>query len=348
MSVLTTIFLGNTLADWLKALATTIGIFLVFKITKGIMINRLTAVTKRTKNNLDDIFLQVIRETKNLFIILFGIFGGSKFLSIADNWEQIINKIFFVVAALQVGLWLGGFVNHLTSLREGQEANDNKEQTAIHAFGLFGKILIWSIVSLVTIQNVTGMQMDALITSLGIGGIAVGLALQNILKDIFASLSIFLDKPFLVGDYIVVEDIGGTVINIGLKSTRIRTLLGEEVVFSNSAILESRIHNYRKMERRLVTVNIGVSPDTSITLLETIPAIFKDCVEQQETASFDRANLIEIGDYTLNFELIFHIESADYTLYANTKEAVFLEIIKRFQKKGIIMPYPTQAILLNK
>ena len=348
MDIIRPMFLGNSIENWLKALATTIGIFLVVSIFKSIGIKRFSKVVSKTKTNLDDIFLRVIQETKGLFILLLGLYGGCQFLIISEKWMAIINKAFFVVTALQVGLWMGGFVNHLTSLREKQEAHDKNEQTAISAFGLFGKILIWAIVAMVTVQNITGMEMSALITSLGIGGIAVGLAVQNILKDIFSSLSIFLDKPFLVGDYIVVGDIGGTVVNIGLKSTRLKTLLGEEVVFSNSDILDSSIHNYRKMERRLVTVNIGVSPETDPDMLETIPAIFKTCVEKQDKATFDRANLTNIGDFTLDYELIFHIESADYTLYATIKEAVFLDIIRQFQAKGIIMPYPTQAVLLNK
>ena len=348
MDVITSMFLGNMIEDWLKALVTSIGIFLIVTLIKSIGVKKLSSIASHTKTNFDDTFLRIIQETRGYFILLLGLFGGSRFLTLSEKWVNGINKAFFVVAALQVGLWLGGFINHLTSMRENQEIGDKSERTAINAFGLFGKILIWSIIGMVTVQNITGMEMSALITSLGIGGIAVGLAVQNILKDIFSSLSIFLDKTFLVGDYIVVGDIGGTVVNIGLKSTRLKTLLGEEVVFSNSDILDSSIHNYRKMERRLVTINIGVSPETDSAVLETIPAIFKTCVEKQDKATFDRANLTNIGDFTLDYELIFHIESSDYTLYANTKEAVFLDIIRQFQAKGINMPYPTQAVLLSK
>ena len=164
----------------------------------------------------------------------------------------------------------------------------------------------------------------------------------------YASLSIFLDKPFLVGDYIVVDDIGGTVENIGLKSTRVKTLLGEEVVFSNSNLLDSRIHNFRKLERRLVIINIGISPETPHKFLQELPLLFKEIIDQQEDASFNRANLSEIADYTFNYEIVYHIESDDYALFMKTKEAIYLEIIKRLQEKGINMPYPTQAVLLDK
>jgi small-conductance mechanosensitive channel len=341
-------FLSNTLAIWLKAAALTIGVYILLSLAKSLLVKKLTAIAARTENMLDDLVLKVVEQTRRQFLLALGLFSGSKFLSLPGNWVEIINKIFSVITALQVGLWLGGIINHLVVFREDKEEGSKKEQTAIRAFGLFGKILIWAIIGLVTLQNISGMELNALVTSLGIGGIAVGLAVQNILKDIFASLSIFLDKPFLVGDYIVVDDTGGTVENIGLKSTRIRTLLGEEVIFSNSNLLESRIHNFRKLERRLVVINIGISPETSHESLQGLPDLFKEIIQQQKKATFDRANLNEIADYTLNYEIVFHIESAEYDVFMNTKESVLLEIIKRLQEKDINMPYPTQAILLNK
>jgi small-conductance mechanosensitive channel len=340
-------FWDNTVLDWIKAAAIFISVFIVLKIVKNILVNKLSKIVEGTKSNFDDIFLKVVEQTKDLFLLLAGIYSGMQILNIPESWQGITNKVFMVITALQTGLWLGGFVNYMTSHREQEEA-DKQEKTAVHAFGLFGKIIIWSIIAMVAIQNITGMKMDALITSLGIGGIAIGLAVQNILKDLFASLSIFLDKPFLVGDFIVVDDLSGTVQNIGLKSTRIMTLLGDEVIFSNSDLLESRIHNYRKMERRLVITKIGVATETPHAVLKELPSLFKKIIEGQENATFDRSNLAEFNDYTFDYEIVYHIESADFTLYMNTKEAIYLEIIKRLQEKNVSMPYPTQAVIVNK
>ncbi len=347
MQLLSIVFWENPLSDWFKALGTFLGIYLFIRVIKSITVNRLQKIAQHTKSNLDNIILKIVEQTRDFLIILTGIYAGSHFLNISDPIRSIFNKVFFVVIAMQIGYWLGGFINHLVSYREGKDPDDKEEQTAMHAFGLFGKIMIWAIVALVTIQNVSGMKMDALITSLGVGGIAAGLALQNILKDIFASLSIFLDKPFLVGDYIVVGDTGGTVENIGLKSTRVRTLQGEEVVFSNSDLLESRVHNYRSMQRRLVVVNIGVSPNTPYPTLQSLPALFEEIIKKQNDVTFDRANLSDLGNYTLNFEIIYHIESADFDLFVQRREAIYLEIIQRLQEKNVVMPYPTQTVLLQ-
>ena len=347
MQFLTTEFLGNPISDWIKALGTTLGFFLLVKIIKTILVNRMKAIAARTKSNIDNIILEVVSQTQELLIILAGIYTGMHFLSVSDKVLNIIEKIFIVVIALQVGYWLGGFINHLVLFREKKESGNKEEQTAVHAFGLFGKIVIWTVITLVTIQNVSGIKLDVLITSLGVGGIAAGLAVQNILKDLFASLSIFLDKPFLVGDYIVAGNTGGTVENIGLKSTRIRTLQGEEVVFSNSDLLESRLHNYRSMQRRMVVITIGVSPNTPYQILQNLPLLFKEIIEKQEDVTFDRANLSNLGNYTFDFEIIYHIESADFDVYVQRREAIYLEIIQRLQEKNVDMPYPTQTVLLR-
>jgi small-conductance mechanosensitive channel len=347
MQFLSVDFAGNPLGDWAKALGTAIGIFIVVKVIKTFLVKRMRASTKRTRNSFDNIILEVVAQTQDLLIILAGIYAGLHFLSISDKALNIIDKVFFVIIAMQVGYWLGGFVNHLVLFREKRQASNKEEQTAVHAFGIFGKIMIWTVVALATIQNVSGMKMDALITSLGVGGIAAGLAVQNILKDIFASLSIFLDKPFLVGDYISVGDLGGTIENIGLKSTRLRTMQGEELIFSNSDLLESRVHNYRNMQRRMDDITIGVSPNTPYQTLQSLPALFKEIIEKQKDVTFDRANLSDLGNYTINFEIIYYIESADFDLYVQRREAIFLEIIQKLQEMNVEMPYPTQTVLLR-
>lgn len=348
MNFLSMDFLDNPIITWLKAAALAGGVYFLISLIKSVVLKRLAFLAARSENITDDLFIKVVEQTRGQFILILGLFTGTKLLTIPEKWLVLIDKAFFIAMAIQFGLWLSGVINHLISSRNKKSSDDKKEKTAVNAIGLFAKILIWAVVGLVTLQNISGMELTALMTSLGIGGIAIGLAVQNILKDLFASLSIFLDKPFLVGDYIVVDDTGGTVESIGLKSTRLKTLLGEEVVFSNSNLLESRIHNFRKLERRLVVINIGVSPETPHQTLEELPTLFKEIIDQQEGASFKRANLSEIAEYTLNYEIVYHVESDEYAFFMKTKEAIYLEIIKRLQEKGINMPYPTQAVLLNK
>ncbi|NMC47644.1 MAG: mechanosensitive ion channel family protein [Chloroflexi bacterium] len=339
--------LGNSLLNWGKA-GLILLIFVVgVKILIHIVAGKLKKISGKTRNLWDDVLLNIFEQTKQITVWLLGLYLALKVLAVPVEVNSFIDKGLIIVLAVQSGFWLGGVINYYVERRGEQNTGDKKEKTTIHAFGLFGKILVWMILALVVVQNVTGMKLDALITSLGIGGIAIGLAVQNILKDIFASLSIFLDKPFLVGDYIVLDDIGGTVQNIGIKSTRIKTLLGEEVIFSNSDLLEGRVHNYRKLERRREIMNIGVSTATSYQTLTELPALFKEIISSQPSVTFGRAHLSAFGDFTYNYEIEYYIESADYAFYMDTKQTIHLEVIRRFNEKHIVMPYPTQAIVMD-
>lgn len=346
MQLLNYVLLDNTVLKWITAILLTCLVFVLAKLIKYLLIRKWNRVAQKTKNKVDDLVVNAIKQTKDLLVFFLGIYAGTRVLILSEELKAIINKGFYIALALQVGFWLGGVINYFTELQ--QEGEEKQQRTAVNAFGLFGKILVWLIVALVALQNVTGMELDALIASLGIGGIAVGLAVQNILKDIFASLSIFLDKPFLVGDYITVNDIGGNVENIGIKSTRVRTLLGEEVVFSNSDLLESRVHNYRKLERRREVLRIGISAETSVDVLRDLPALFAEVISAQVDSTFSRAHLSELGEYAFMYEVVYFIESPDYDVYMDAKEQIHLGILERLQEKEIELPYPTQSIVLHK
>jgi small-conductance mechanosensitive channel len=196
------------------------------------------------------------------------------------------------------------------------------------------------------VDNIPGVEVDALIASLGIGSVAVALAVQNILGDLFASLSIALDQPFVVGDFVTVDEYGGTVEHIGLKSTRVRSLTGDQLVFSNSDLLGSRIRNYGRMEERRVSFALGVACDTPYEKLKEIPTIIQEIVESQSHMRFDRAHFKEYGEFSLNFEIVFHVLTPDYSTYMDARQAINLEIYRRFAEEGIELPYPTQTILV--
>ncbi|HAF63044.1 MAG TPA: hypothetical protein DCK95_12075 [Anaerolineaceae bacterium] len=348
MGFLNTEIFNNSIMDWIIALAIAMGTYFCIKGVVRLLIRKFRKKTEATKNRFDGFALKILEQTKGILIFTIGLYFGIQYLVLPFSWNDAINKSAIVLFALQVGYWLGGLINFLVEQKSDQASENKSEKTAIHAFGLFGKILIWVIVVMVILENVSNMNLDALITSLGIGGIAIGLAVQNILKDIFASLSIYLDKPFLVGDYIIVDDIGGTVQNIGIKSTRIKTLLGEEVIFANSDLLESRVHNFRKLERRRESMEIRISVETSYENLRMLPELFAHSIKNQELASFERAHLARLEEYAYVFEIVYFIESADYTQYMDTKQAVYLEILKQLQEKQIEMPYPTKTIVINK
>jgi small-conductance mechanosensitive channel len=207
-----------------------------------------------------------------------------------------------------------------------------------------GRALVWAVVGLLVLDNL-GVDVTALVTGLGIGGVAVALALQNVLSDLFASLSIVLDKPFVVGDFIVVGDSMGSVEHVGLKTTRLRSLSGEQLVVSNSDLLGSRIRNYQRMSERRAVFQLGVTYETPPDKLRAIPAILRAVIEAQSATRFDRSHFKSYGAFSLDFETVYYVLTPDYNRYMDIQEAINLELLRHFTAHGIEFAYPTSTVL---
>jgi len=347
MDILEQTFWGNTLKAWLTALAVAVSVFLGLNVLKLVLRRRLLAWVQRTETYLDDLVVDLFGRTRHLFLVALAIYAGSLALTLPRIGPGL-RTIMVVLFLIQAGLWSNGVVNHLVSRR--MEAQHEKDEaatvTVVTVLGFVGKATLWTIALLLAVDNIPGVEVDALIASLGVGSVAVALAVQSILGDLFASLSIALDQPFAIGDFITVDEYAGTVEHIGLKSTRVRSLTGEQLVFSNSDLLGSRIRNYGRMERRRVSFTLGVACDTPHEKLKEIPGIIQQIVESQPYTSFDRAHFKEYGDFSLNFEVVFHVSTSDYGIYMDARQAINLEIHKRFADEGIELPYPTQTIFV--
>ncbi len=193
-----------------------------------------------------------------------------------------------------------------------------------------------------------GVKISAVVAGLGIGGIAVALAAQAFLGDLFSSFAIFFDKPFEVGDFIIVGDKLGVVEYIGIKTTRLRAIGGEQLIFANHDLTNSRIHNFKKMERRRVVFNLGVIYQTSAEQLRKIPLIVKDIITKQPDVAFDRGHFASFGDFSINFEFVYFVEGADYNKYMDIQQTINLSIYEAFENERIEFAYPTQTLFVSK
>jgi small-conductance mechanosensitive channel len=218
--------------------------------------------------------------------------------------------------------------------------------TTLSSVGFVLQSLLWMILLLVALDNF-GINVTTLVAGLGISGIAVALAVQNILGDLFASFSIVFDKPFVIGDFIIVGDFLGTVEYVGLKTTRIRSLSGEQLIFSNGDLLKSRIRNFKRMYERRVVFTIGVLYQTTYEQLIEIPKMIRSIIESQGQVRFDRAHFKEYGAYSLNFEVVYWIQNPDYNVYMDIQQAINLTIFKQFKEKDIHFAYPTQTLFIE-
>lgn len=208
-------------------------------------------------------------------------------------------------------------------------------------------VVIWSLAILFFVNNL-GYNVAAILTGLGIGGIAIALATQTILADLFNYFVLFLDRPFEVGDFVVVDDKSGTVEAIGIKTTRVRALTGEQLVFSNTDLTNSRLHNFKRMERRRIVFTFGVTYKTSKEKLERIPLLVKEAITLQKETLFDRAHFVSYGDFSLIFEVVYFVLSDNYNLYMDIQQAINLHLYEAFQKEQIEFAFPTQNMILQK
>lgn len=339
-------FIQNSIKSWLLALAVTAVAITALGLIKKFVTMRLSKLAAKTKTTFDDDLTKALKHTKGLFLFVLSFYLGSRFVQLPPSPEAIISSITMIALFIQAGLWASVILNETLQRSRNKLLAENPASVAtVSAMGFVGKLVLWSVVVLLALDNL-GINITALIAGLGVGGIAVALAVQNILGDLLAALSIVLDKPFTVGDFLIVDEFLGSVENVGLKTTRIRSLSGEQLVFSNSDLLKSRLRNYGRMFERRVAFNIGVTYQTPRDKLKNIPLIIKESVEAQDKVRFDRAHFKEYGNFSLNFETVYYIKSPDYNLYMDIQQAINLAIHERFEEDAIEFAYPTQTVFV--
>lgn len=338
---------GNTVLEYAVALGATLVLALVIWGALRLVAWRLPRINR--ERNLAVFLLGKALQRSSLVLILLAA-GALAFqrLQWADNAYPWLQTVFVMALTLQILLWANRAIT-AWSLRFRTEdiAQYGAHHTTMKMLLFFGRLFLFTLGGLVIIDNLPGVEITALVASLGIGGIAVALALQNILSDIFASLTITLDKPFVLGDFIIVGDHLGVVENIGLKTTRIRSLSGEQLVFSNNDLLTSRIRNFKRMQERRVAFALQVTYDTPVDKLKQIPPKVKSIIEALEDTRFDRAHFKAHGSHSLDFEIVYYIHGPDYNLYMDRQQAINLAIHEFFTAQGIEFAFPTQTLYLK-
>lgn len=346
MELLNTSFYDNTLSTWLIALLVAVVTAVVLRILKALGGRHIARLAARTETTWDDSLVELLRHTKWLFLLIVALFAGSLLLALPVRVRGIANAVAAVALIVQAGIWLNAVILFwLEGYRQRKLKEDPASVTTMSAVSFVGRLVLWLVILLLVLDNL-GVNITALVAGLGVGGIAVALAVQNILGDLFASLSIVLDKPFTVGDFLIIDDCMGSVEHIGLKTTRIRSLSGEQLVFSNADLLGSRIRNYGRMFERRVVFNLGVTYQTPREKLIKIPTIIREAVEAQASTRFDRSHFKEYGDFSLNFETVYYVLVPDYNTYMDIQQAINLRTHERFEEEAIEFAYPTQTLHL--
>jgi len=344
MPYLDTLILGNPLRSWLIAAVTGIIVFAGLRIVRSLIVRQLRNLAASTATDLDTIAVDVLERTRVFFLLFLSLYAALQVVVLSPAAERAAHVIAVVVIVVQVGFWGNALISALISRRSrALLEEDAAGATTVTALGFLARLGLWWVLLLVGLSNLD-IDITAFIAGFGIGGIAVALAVQNVLGDLFASLSIVLDKPFVLGDFIIVGELLGTVEHIGLKTTRLRSLSGEQLVFSNSDLLNSRIRNFKRMYHRRVVFSFGVTYQTPYEKAAAIGEMIREIVEAQEQTRFDRAHFKEYGDYALVYEVVYHVLDPDFNIHMDIQQAINLEIFRHFEAEGIRFAYPTQTL----
>ena len=342
-----TAFLDIPVAEWIFCIGAIIVSFIVLRLVWGLLLARLTKVFGRTSNQVDDLIMEIVKDTKSLTFAMISVLIGIQFLDIPERWADRIDHLWFLVIGIQIALWLSKGVTLWAQGRLNPHGVQAHNPVITRIISWMIKTVFWSILLLAVLSNM-GVDITAFVASLGVGGIAVALAVQNILGDLFASLSIGLDKPFEIGDFIISGEIMGSVELIGLKTTHIRSLEGEQVVISNTELLKRVIHNYKRMATRRVAFTFGVTYDTPIEQIREIPPAVKRIVEGAGDLRFDRAHFKGFAASSLDFEVVYILNTGDYNIYMDTQQKINLGIMEELQARNVDFAFPTMTLDFSK
>ncbi len=340
-------YLGNEVSAYLISLAIFVVGLILVKVVDRIIVGRAKKWAEKTKSELDDLFIGVI-EKKVLPVLYFGAFYiAIQSLVLSETVKKIVQ-----VAGVALLTVLG--IRLLTSLIyfalerywEAKAVEEERKKSLRRLLPIV-KVALWGIGVVFILDNL-GFRISAVVAGLGIGGIAVALAAQAVLGDLFSYFAILFDKPFEIGDFIIIEDYMGTIEHIGIKTTRIRSLSGEQLVFSNTDLTGSRIRNYKRMAERRVVFRIGVVYQTPLEQMKEIPGIIKGIVEGIPEARFDRCHFFNYGDFSLDVETVYYVLTGDYNKYMDVQQEINLKIGEEFEKRGIVFAYPTRTLFIEK
>jgi small-conductance mechanosensitive channel len=341
-------FLGNPVMNWGLAVITFLVTLTVLPIMKGFIAARRRSWTPNDQlqfHSAIELTTLLVARTSRVFLFAIALFLASRHLVFPPRLERVIEIVIVCLFWLQVGLWAMATVRFGIDRRRARSSGLDSILTGSMDIILFcAGLIIWAMVALLALDNL-GVQIKPLLAGLGIGGIAIALAVQTVLSDVLASMSITLDKPFGVGDSLTIDDFQGTVEHIGIKSTRLRSISGEQIIIANADIIKARVRNFGRMGQRRAVFQFGVNYDTPTNVLAAIPAEVRKIVEAQANTRFDRCHFLTYGDTALQFELVYFMTKTDFAVYADTQQAINLALLDRLRELKVQLAAPTRALV---
>lgn len=336
-------FFGNSISSYLMAIAVFLAACILITLVVRRIVVHIKNIAAKTTATIDDFFVLVLEKIVIPFLYIIALYVSIKSLSLHPYLAKGINFAVLAATVVSCARFVVMLVGYAFTEYQQKNAGDKALERSLHGVLVIVRVLVWGAAAIFFLDNL-GFKISAVIAGLGIGGVAVALAAQAVLKDLFSYFSIIFDRPFKVGDFIVVDDFMGTIEQIGVKTTRVRSLGGEMLIFSNSNLTDSRLRNYQLMERRRVLFRIGVVYQTPLGSLREIPGIIETIIRSVKETTFDRAHFLSYGDFSLLFEVVYYVNSADYNRYMDIQQEVNFRIKEEFERRKIEFAYPTQTL----
>lgn len=335
---------GNTLQNYLFAGIMFITSLFALQIIKSIIIARIHAFSQKTKNRWDDVASTVLGSFGWLFYFVIALYTSIRFLDLKEFIHSAIDVITLIVVTFYAVRALQHIIIHSLDiiLRRNADSED-PDKTILNFLENAVKATLWVGAIILILQNL-GYEVGALLGGLGIAGIAIAFSLQNILEDVFSFFSIYFDKPFKKDDFIVIGQDSGTVEHIGIKTTRIKTLQGQELIMSNRELTQARVNNFKHMEYRRIVFSFGIIYETPTKSVKMIPSMIQNIIEREKMAEFDRTHFKSFGDFSLDFEVVYFVKSNEYLDYMDTQQSINLALMEQFERKKIEFAYPTKVV----
>lgn len=340
-------FFGNSIFDYLMSMSIFIVSFIAIVIIKHITLKHLAIWAQKTATTIDDFVVEVLKQV----VVPFAYFGAFYFSVKILFLNSVVDKFIVMVGSAVFTIFIACVISKFVQYGfECYWARGSKSYALEHSLKGIRKIvktIIWGLAVVFFLDNL-GFKISTVIAGLGIGGVAIALAAQAVLKDLFSYLSIIFDRPFEVGDFVIVGEYLGVIEHIGIKSTRIRSLSGEQVIFSNTDLTDSRVRNYKRMDKRRVLFKLGVTYQTTLAQVKEIPKVIENIIKNVPDTIFDRAHFFSYADFSLVFEVVYYVLTSDYNKYMDIQQEINFAIKEEFEKRNIEFAYPTQTLYVNK
>ena len=345
--IIENVFLGNRIADYLICVLLFFAGFIIIKIFRHFLLKRLKKWAEKTATTLDDFLIGIIQNIA-LPLAYFGVLYISlNTLTLNPLLLKGINTVMIAILVIFIARLAIALTDYGFDVYSAKRGKDKTLERSLTGILKVVKFIVWGLAITFFLDNL-GFKISAVIAGLGIGGVAIALAAQAILGDLFSYFAILFDKPFEIGDFIIIGEYLGTIEHIGIKTTRIRSLGGEQVVFSNKDLTSSRVRNYKRMGKRRIVFKLGVTYQTPLKKLKEIPGIIEKVIKNVKDTVFDRTHFSSYGDFNLVIEVVYYVMSRDYNKYMDIQQEINFAIKEEFEKRGIEFAYPTQTLYVNK